>query len=169
MSLMTNYTAERLALTTTQEPQPAEPTEQTKPDENGENGGNEAAAADSLVLARAPVTNLRQRLREDAELNYDTVFGKLMEAVNADRRIEYKCQACRVPNMVVVPDVKARTQAIQVLIEQGYGKPAQTVTVQEDTLGGLSQLHRWLELMTVDERAVIKAFVERMVAQGASV
>ena len=124
------------------------------------------ATPDSLPVARGRVTPLRQRLREDADTHYDTLIGSLLETVTAAKTTTYACRKCGKENTIQLPDVKARTQAIQLLIEQGYGKPAQTVTIEQDTLHGLGQLRAWLELMTDNERQVLSGFIDRVTSPG---
>jgi hypothetical protein len=68
--------------------------------------------------------SVRERFREDAETHYETLFASLIEAVEASTTRWGDCPGCghRVP--VVFPDIRARTHAVEVLIDQGYRKAA---------------------------------------------
>jgi hypothetical protein len=60
------------------------------------------------------------------------------------------CPNCKHRVPVAFPDVRARTQAIQVLLDQGYGRPPQTVAITgEDPVA--KARHR-LQAMTPEER-----------------
>jgi hypothetical protein len=85
--------------------------------------------------------SVRDRFREDAERYYDQLFGSLVEAIDAE--ITWgDCPHChhRVP--VTFPDVRARTKAIEVLLDQGYGRPVETV-VRDDGGLGIDSLMRF--------------------------
>jgi hypothetical protein len=75
---------------------------------------------------------VRERFREDAELHYDKLIGSLLDAVEAETVRRGDCPECKHRVPVSFPDIRARTQAIQVLIDQGYGKPTETTRIETE-------------------------------------
>jgi hypothetical protein len=73
--------------------------------------------------------SVRVRLREDAEANYELVRNVLQEAVGAEIVRWGDCPRCgkRVP--VSFPDVRARTEAVRLWLDQGYGRPKETLEI----------------------------------------
>jgi hypothetical protein len=69
------------------------------------------------------VSNVRRRLAEDVERLYDgRISGFLEEALAAERSVWGTCSHCHRKTEVSVPDWNARTRALQLALEQGYGK-----------------------------------------------
>lgn len=126
------------------------------------------AAPDSLPIVRAPVTSTgtateRLKIRLDERDFMRLVEVNLVDALAAPREYLGACTRCKAKNVpVIVPDWTARTKALEALWDRGYGKPAQTITVEQDTLHGLGQLRAWLELMTDEERGVLSQFIDRV-------
>jgi hypothetical protein len=69
--------------------------------------------------------NVRDRLRLDAEKHYELIFDSLRSALEAGTSRWGTCSRCQKKVEVEFPDIRARTQALQVLIDQGYGKPVE--------------------------------------------
>ena len=74
--------------------------------------------------------SVRERFREDAEVHYEKLIDSLLAAVGAEVTRWGDCPECKHRVPVTFPDIRARTQAIQVLLDQGYGKPATTLQIQ---------------------------------------
>lgn len=74
--------------------------------------------------------SVRDRFREDAEVHYDKLIDSLLAAVGAEVTRWGDCPECKHRVPVTFPDIRARTQAIQVLLDQGYGRPAATLQIQ---------------------------------------
>jgi hypothetical protein len=73
---------------------------------------------------------VRERFREDAEKHYDKLIASLLDALEAETVRWGDCPNCKHRVPVSFPDIRARTQAIQVLVDQGYGKPTETTRVE---------------------------------------
>ena len=78
--------------------------------------------------------SVRDRLREDAERIYDSLFRSLEEAIESEVVKWGDCPECGYKVRVTFSDIRARTQAIQVLLDQGCGKPALSVRHELDTV-----------------------------------
>ena len=74
-------------------------------------------------LANGVRRSVREPFREDAERNYETLIASLLAAVSAEVTRWGDCPECRHRVPVTFPDIRARTHAIEVLIDQGYGRP----------------------------------------------
>jgi hypothetical protein len=101
---------------------------------------------------------VRDRFREDAERYYDQLFGSLTEAIDAEITRWGDCPNChhRVP--VTFPDVRARTKAIEVLLDQGYGRPVEKV-VRQNAPAELDSLLRFLLTLDEPERNELRALL----------
>lgn len=95
--------------------------------------------------------SVRERFREDAERVYETLFTKLLEAVESEITRWGDCPNCKHRVPVTFPDVRARTQAIQVLLDQGYGKPTERVEVSES-----ASLLEQLQALPPEEREQLR-------------
>lgn len=73
--------------------------------------------------------DFRARMREDADKLYPDIIESLKVALDSEVTKWGDCPKCgkRVP--VAFPDLHGRAKAIQLLIEQGYGKPTETIEV----------------------------------------
>jgi hypothetical protein len=80
-------------------------------------------------LASGAMRSVRERFREDAEHHYELLFESLKGAIEAETVRWGDCPNCKHRVPVAFPDIRARTQAVQVLLDQGYGRPAQPVEV----------------------------------------
>lgn len=72
--------------------------------------------------------SVRERFREDAERMYDTLLKTVQDAIEAEVVRWGECQNCKHKVAVSFPDIRSRTQAIQLLLDQGYGRPPQAHT-----------------------------------------
>lgn len=99
-----------------------EPQEPQEPQESQELQGPQASRSQH-------VTDVRAALRGEASASYERLAAFFDDAIAAEREVYGSCTKCgkRVP--VAVPDWNARTNAVRLLLEQGYGKPAQTKDV----------------------------------------
>lgn len=91
--------------------------------------------------------SVRERLREDAERIYDSLFRSLEEAIESEVVKWGDCPECGHKVPVTFSDIRARTQAIQVLLDQGYGRPAESVRVNVDAASSNE-----FERMTLEEQ-----------------
>jgi hypothetical protein len=91
--------------------------------EGGDGGGNRERRS------------VRVRLREDAEANYELVRNVLEDAVGAETVRWGDCPRCgkRVP--VSFPDIRARTEAVRLWLDQGYGRPKETLETVDASAG----------------------------------
>jgi hypothetical protein len=69
---------------------------------------------------------VRTRIAEDLESAYDERIGAFLnEALDAKRAVWGTCLHCNRKTEVEVPDWSARTRALQLMLEQGFGSPRQ--------------------------------------------
>jgi hypothetical protein len=74
--------------------------------------------------------SVRERFREDAERHYELLIKSLLEALDSEVTRWGDCPHCKHKVPVTFPDIRARTQAIQTLVDQGYGRPLEAVRVE---------------------------------------
>jgi hypothetical protein len=75
--------------------------------------------------------SVRDRLREHAEQNYDALVRKtLEEAITAETTRWGTCPNCQHRVAVAFPDVRARTKAVQLWLDQGYGLPKASLEIE---------------------------------------
>lgn len=80
------------------------------------------------------VNSVRSRLAEDAAAQYEQVRGALEDAMNATKKAWGFCPGCEKKVQVDYPDHSARVRAIELWLEQGFGKTgtaAATVSAAE--------------------------------------
>lgn len=75
--------------------------------------------------------NVRDRLADDAAKDYERIRDMLREAINAQTTRWGTC-SCGKRVAVDVPDHAARVRAVQLWLDQGFGKLAQTVEYSEN-------------------------------------
>lgn len=73
---------------------------------------------------RGRVANVREALREDASEAYDRIVDLLEQAMDAERDQYATCPNCSKRHPVKVADWGARTKAVELLLNQGYGRPS---------------------------------------------
>lgn len=108
--------------------------------------------------------DFRARMREDADKLYPDIIESLKVALDSEVTKWGDCPKCgkRVP--VAFPDLHGRAKAIQLLIEQGYGKPTETIEVSAVMEADLERWSAYLTRMTDEERSVMRGFLTREVA-----
>jgi hypothetical protein len=74
--------------------------------------------------ARKRPTNIRQQLAEDTLDEYEVLRGALLDALKAQKETFSTCCHCNKRSPVTVPDYTARVKAVETLMNQGFGKPA---------------------------------------------
>lgn len=75
-------------------------------------------------MAGAQAEDVRSRIAADLARDYDGTIGSFFqEALGAERETWATCSKCNHRTRVDVPDWSARTRALQLMIEQGYGRP----------------------------------------------
>ena len=125
------------------------------------------ASPNWLARPHAPVTlngNGSGLVSDEQEA---TLLASFVAAVEeADKPHSVVCRKCKTITREPYPDLRARQQALQFIVEHKHGKPAQKVTIEQDTLQGLGQLRAWLELMTDNERQVLSGFIDRVTSPG---
>jgi hypothetical protein len=114
-------------------------------------------------LASAERRSVRERFREDAERSYSQLFESLSGAINAEVTRWGDCPHCRHRVPVTFPDIRARTQAIQLLLDQGYGKPPQTI-VEQSRDDGLNLFRQFLLTLEGDELEQLREVLEHKLA-----
>jgi hypothetical protein len=68
------------------------------------------------------VSSVRSRLAEDATAQYEKVRGALEDAMDAEKQQWAFCPDCEKKVRVDYPDHSARIRAIELWLEQGFGK-----------------------------------------------
>ncbi len=68
-------------------------------------------------------------MREDADKLYPDIIESLKVALDSEVTKWGDCPKCGKRVAVAFPDLHGRAKAIQLLIEQGYGKPTETIEV----------------------------------------
>lgn len=81
------------------------------------------------------VAGFRGQLAADLVDRYAEVMSGLLEAAGSSREAFSTCPACGKRHPVVVADWTARTNALRLLIEQGFGRPKEAVKPFELELG----------------------------------
>jgi hypothetical protein len=71
---------------------------------------------------------VRTRLAEDLEGQYDVVRQALEDAMGTTKKQWLTCTHCQKRSEVDVVDNSARIRAIELWLEQGFGKPGTTST-----------------------------------------
>jgi hypothetical protein len=119
---------------------------------------------ESAVQRRsADPATVRPRLAEAAAESIEDIQRTLLEAATAASKpawVEFECTDCgnRKRVEVPVPDVRARVAAIELLLREGLGRPAQT---EETPLPRLPTTAAEVEALSWDElKALVLAYPE---------
>jgi hypothetical protein len=73
---------------------------------------------------QGPSRGIRRRIADDLEAVYEErVSSFFTEALEATKDVWATCTHCNRKTPVQTPDWNARTRALQLMIEQGYGRP----------------------------------------------
>ena len=67
--------------------------------------------------------SVRSRLAGDLESQYDKVVAALEEAMESTKKAWGFCPKCRTKVQVDFPDHGARIKAVELWLEQGFGRP----------------------------------------------
>jgi len=70
--------------------------------------------------------NVRQRLANAAADEYNLIRDTLLEVAKATKTVWHSCRHCGKRDQVEVPDAHAACKAIELLLNQGYGRPKET-------------------------------------------
>ena len=76
----------------------------------------------------------RAEIRDLAESSVAELRQFFADALSAKRRARAECPKCKKVLYVDVPDWAARTRVVQLMFEQGYGRPELAETRDEDAL-----------------------------------
>lgn len=125
----------------------------------------DAVAGEAGDVAGPPVgasTNVRLRLAADIAERYPAVWDSLSPALAAVKARSVSCSKCGARSMVEVEDWTARTNAVKLLLEQGYGKPAAPVGGSADSkvVERVARNRKRVEEMSDDELAELVAVGE---------
>jgi len=121
--------------------------------------------------------NVRQRLANAAADEYKLIRDTLLEVAKATKTVWHSCHHCGKRDQVEVPDAHAACKAIELLLNQGYGRPKETagdsgdfVFVRKVVLPRLPpSLQRLLDAVTDGDRPELReaaAAVETELARG---
>jgi hypothetical protein len=95
--------------------------------------------------------DVRGRFAADAAEDYELMREKLREALVAETVRWGSCPGCGKRVGVEFPDFNARVKAMSLWLDQGFGRPRETVAVELDVEDPLD-----VERMTPDEREALK-------------
>lgn len=68
------------------------------------------------------MASVRKRLGSSAETNYERIEKSLSVVLDAELEKATQCPHCKRTHLVKWPDMGARTRAIQLWLDQGFGK-----------------------------------------------
>jgi len=105
--------------------------------------------------------DFRARWREDAGKIYQEIFESLKPALDSEVTKWGNCPECNHKVPVIFADLHGRSKAVQLLIEQGFGKPPETIEVTAHFEADLQRWRGYLQRMTEEERAVMVGFLQR--------
>ncbi|MEZ5101980.1 MAG: hypothetical protein R3C15_19700 [Thermoleophilia bacterium] len=75
---------------------------------------------------------IRERLRHDAEENYELVRGALLDGLAAEKTVWGRCPHCDHAVPVTFADLNGRARAAQLILDQSYGAPATTTRIEDE-------------------------------------
>ena len=97
--------------------------------------------------------SVRSRIAGEAEAQSDKIIEALFRAMDAMRKTWAYCPKCRQKVQVDFPDVNASLKAIELLMEQGYGRPvAGAANAAPEIVGGRETLAQ-LEALSTNQLA----------------
>lgn len=94
--------------------------------------------------------DMRQWLAHMTEENREAIWQALYEAVHGDTTRRGHCPRCGLDVQVSFPDANGRANAAKILLDQGFGRPKETVvvdhTIQQKPVNELGdgELEAWL-------------------------
>ena len=81
-----------------------------------------AAAGGETV---ASVKDVRARLADAANSNYERLEEFLARALDAEKLVWVECEKCHRKTQASVPDWHASLKVVEVMLNQGFGRPPQ--------------------------------------------
>jgi hypothetical protein len=99
------------------------------------------------------VSGIRARLAGDLESQYDKVLAALEEAMDSTKRAWAFCPKCRTKVQVDQPDHGARIKAVELWLEQGFGRPGTGSALEAPAVVGGRETLGQLEAMSMEELA----------------
>jgi hypothetical protein len=97
------------------------------------------------------VSGMRARLANDLESQYDTVVSALKEAMESTKKAWAYCPSCRKKVQVDHPDHGARIKAVELWLEQGFGRPGTGAAAESAISLGAIETREQFEALTFDE------------------
>ena len=105
--------------------------------------------------------SVRKRLAEDATKNYEKIERALLERIEAKKDVWVTRRYCNKRTQVQVADQSARNRAVEIYLDQGFGRTLQEEPVHEpDPLEGMS-----LEQLK-EHRAIVNGLRDGLSAEG---
>lgn len=91
------------------------------------------------------MSSVRTRLADDATKDYEKLKATLWEAMDSVKRVWLSCPDCKKRSEVEVPDSSARVKAVELALEQGFGRPGQEKLAERgsDLVNDTRQLEDW--------------------------
>lgn len=111
--------------------------------------------------------SIREKLAKDAELSYDKLRQVFLEALDTKKQYWVSCRRCGMKTPAELPDMGARVKAAIEWLNQGFGSPRQSVSLDIESFSS-----RDLDKMSAEERsrlaaAALELLRERGVTAGA--
>lgn len=102
------------------------------------------------------MSDLRSKLRDAANEDYELLKATLKEALDAGKPVQRKCEHCGRQNTFHIPDFQSRMKAVDTWISQGFGKPPNEEREQELDLNDVD-----VTLLSADDRAALRRSILR--------
>ena len=99
------------------------------------------------------MSGIRARLAGDLESQYDKVVSALEDAMESSKTAWAYCPSCRKKVQVDHPDHSARIKAVELWLEQGFGRPGTGSTLQSPAAVGGKETLEQLEALSTNELA----------------
>jgi hypothetical protein len=122
-------------------------------EEPASNGYRERAApleSTSDGAAGRPLADVRGQIRDEAEASVEAIRELLREALKTDKVVHAKCPKCATAVPHVVGDWSARLRALELMLDQGFGRPAVEVS-GPGLSAGAARVKAELEAMSDEE------------------
>jgi hypothetical protein len=99
------------------------------------------------------VSGIQARIAGDLESQYDKVLAALEEAMESTKKAWAFCPKCRTKVQVDHPDHGARIKAVELWLEQGFGRPGAGAALESAVSVGARQTLDELRALTTDQLA----------------
>jgi hypothetical protein len=86
-------------------------------------GGRQAAWGSTSADAVEKHPAVRERIAKDAESMYADLAAFFRNALEADRKVWVTCYHCDRRTEAEIPDWTARSKAVEMMLNQGFGRP----------------------------------------------